>query len=331
MTQASLAGAMPAPARKADQEQAPVQKPALSVDMARIRYGAGLIVAAFALLGIVFGVAVSDFSTASDVTAVVGSVTTVLGTIIGAASAAVALLIPWLPPAASVERDRIDVVFWVVTTICMAIFSLVAAVSIYSIFKFRAKRRGAPEPVAVHGNAPLEIGWTVSAIVLVAIVSVVTFLFLPGILDPPRTGPGGLQADAGVAYAQVGQAPEPLLPQVDRSIRETPGAVGVPVQAGDGLGPFGHAGDPRVAARRKRSARIDLRKTSSPNAWSIPSTWLTCSWIARSFRSSSSSSSSKSMASSSSGVTGGVPGSMNTLKRLYTGTHSAAHAAVCVA
>jgi hypothetical protein len=84
MTQASLAGAMPAPARKADQGQAPVQKPALSVDMARIRYGAGLIVAAFALLGIVFGVAVSDFSTASDVTAVVGSVTTVVGTIIGA-------------------------------------------------------------------------------------------------------------------------------------------------------------------------------------------------------------------------------------------------------
>jgi hypothetical protein len=36
------------------------------------------------LLGIVFGVAVSDFSTASDVTAVVGSVTTVVGTIIGA-------------------------------------------------------------------------------------------------------------------------------------------------------------------------------------------------------------------------------------------------------
>jgi hypothetical protein len=52
--------------------------------MARIRYGAWLIVAAFALLGVVFGVAVSQFSTASDVTAVVGSVTTVVGTIIGA-------------------------------------------------------------------------------------------------------------------------------------------------------------------------------------------------------------------------------------------------------
>jgi hypothetical protein len=52
--------------------------------MARIRYGAGLIVAAFALLGVVVGVAVSQFSTASDVTAVVGSVTTVVGTVIGA-------------------------------------------------------------------------------------------------------------------------------------------------------------------------------------------------------------------------------------------------------
>ena len=82
MTQVTLAEAAPAPAPSP--AQAPVQTSAPSVDLARIRYGAGLIVAAFVLLGIVFGVAVSQISTASDVTAVVGAVTTVVGTIIGA-------------------------------------------------------------------------------------------------------------------------------------------------------------------------------------------------------------------------------------------------------
>jgi hypothetical protein len=90
MTQTTLAEAAPARAQQPAQQlaqqpaQAPVQKSAPSVDMARIRYGAGLIVAAFVLLGVVFGIAVSQFSTASDVTAVVGAVTTVVGTIIGA-------------------------------------------------------------------------------------------------------------------------------------------------------------------------------------------------------------------------------------------------------
>jgi hypothetical protein len=84
MTQATLAGAAPVPAPAQNPARASVQEPAPSVDMARIRYGACLIVAAFALLGVVVGVAVSQFSTASDVTAVVGSVTTVVGTIIGA-------------------------------------------------------------------------------------------------------------------------------------------------------------------------------------------------------------------------------------------------------
>ena len=61
MTQATLAAPapvpVPVPAQNPAQNpaEAPVQKPAPSVDMARIRYGAWLIVAAFALLGVVVG------------------------------------------------------------------------------------------------------------------------------------------------------------------------------------------------------------------------------------------------------------------------------------
>ena len=63
---------------------APAAKPAPNADLVRIKYGAWLIVAAFLLLGIVFSLAIWQFSAAADVTAVVGSVTTVTGTIIGA-------------------------------------------------------------------------------------------------------------------------------------------------------------------------------------------------------------------------------------------------------
>jgi hypothetical protein len=62
----------------------PAANPAPSADLVRIKYGAWLIVAAFLLLGGVFSLAIWQFSAAADVTAVVGSATTVVGTIIGA-------------------------------------------------------------------------------------------------------------------------------------------------------------------------------------------------------------------------------------------------------
>src|SRR5579859_7247478 len=55
-----------------------------SSDTQRDRYGMLLVIAAFALLGVVFGVAMTQFTSASDVAAVVGSVGTVVGTIVGA-------------------------------------------------------------------------------------------------------------------------------------------------------------------------------------------------------------------------------------------------------
>ena len=115
----------------------------------------------------------------------------------------------WRPlDGASPNQDDIRALYTITFIMGMVILVLVEALIIYSIFKFRA-RRGGPAPVAVHGNAPLEIGWTIGAITLVAIISVVTFLFLPGILDPARSGPGGLVANAGVKYAEVGQSPPP--------------------------------------------------------------------------------------------------------------------------
>ena len=61
-----------------------------------------------------------------------------LAALVAGAVTAVALLIPWLPPSASKERDRIDFVFWFTTGICIFVFTIVATFSIYALVKFRA-------------------------------------------------------------------------------------------------------------------------------------------------------------------------------------------------
>jgi cytochrome c oxidase subunit 2 len=134
-----------------------------------------------------------------------------------AAVAILAMLVAAVPALAdtftpesggSPNADKIDSLYKITGAMGLVVLIAVEALIIYTIVKFR-RRRGAPEPVAVHGNAPLEIGWTIGAIVLVAIVSVITFLALPGILNPAKTGPNGLNVAAGVPLAAVGQEPPP--------------------------------------------------------------------------------------------------------------------------
>jgi heme/copper-type cytochrome/quinol oxidase subunit 2 len=75
-----------------------------------------------------------------------------LGALFGGGAAAVALLVPWLPDPASEQADRIDFVFWFVTTICIAIFALVAAVIVYSLLKFRARPDDDSDGPPVHAG-----------------------------------------------------------------------------------------------------------------------------------------------------------------------------------
>jgi cytochrome c oxidase subunit II len=96
----------------------------------------------------------------------------VIGVLIGGAVSAVALLIPWLPPSASVQRGRIDVVFWIVTAICIAIFAIVFAVSIFSYMKFRARPDDDSDGPPIHGHTGLEIAWTAVPTLLVVVIAV---------------------------------------------------------------------------------------------------------------------------------------------------------------
>jgi cytochrome c oxidase subunit II len=91
---------------------------------------------------------------------------------------AVALLVPWLPTPASKEADRIDFVFWFVTAICIAIFSLVAGVIVYAVVRFRARPDDDSDGAPIHGHTGLEIAWTAVPAALVTAISVVSAVAL---------------------------------------------------------------------------------------------------------------------------------------------------------
>jgi cytochrome c oxidase subunit 2 len=124
--------------------------------------------------------------------------------------AKLALLADLLTPESggSPNADRIDTLYKITGILGVIVLIGVEGLIIYSVVKFR-RRRGDPVPVPVAGNAPLEIGWTLGAILLVGIVATVTFIFLPGIANPERSNAGGLQTAAGVPYAALGQAAPP--------------------------------------------------------------------------------------------------------------------------
>jgi cytochrome c oxidase subunit II len=122
---------------------------------------------------------------------------------------ALGLLASALAPKQSTSPNAhsIHTLYVIVEIIAVPIFLLVEGTLIYSLVKFR-RRRGGPEPLQIHGNAPLELGWTVGAGVIVAAIATIVFIYLPGIDNPARSQPGGLAALKGQAYAAVGQ-PDP--------------------------------------------------------------------------------------------------------------------------
>ena len=101
-----------------------------------------------------------------------------LGVLIGAGATALALFVPWLPPVASKERERIDFVFWFTTAICIGIFALVASLIIYSIIKFRVRPDDDSDGPPIHGHTGLEVFWTAIPAMLVTAIAIVSGVVL---------------------------------------------------------------------------------------------------------------------------------------------------------
>jgi cytochrome c oxidase subunit 2 len=107
----------------------------------------------------------------------------------------------------SAQAEDIDTLYKITLYIGIVIFVGVEATILYSLIKYRA-RRGGPEAQQIHGNTPLEIGWTVGAALILVVLTVVTFIYLPEIENPPASGPNGLRAEQA-RFASIDQPAPP--------------------------------------------------------------------------------------------------------------------------
>lgn len=104
----------------------------------------------------------------------------------------------------SPNADSIDSLYKIILYVAIVIFLIVEGTLIWSLVKYRA-RRGGPEAAQIHGNTPLELGWTIGAALILVVLTVVTFVYLGDIENPPASGPGGL---ASTQVATIDQ-PDP--------------------------------------------------------------------------------------------------------------------------
>ncbi len=95
-----------------------------------------------------------------------------IGVVIGVALTLVAVLFQWLPESASEEFDRIQAIYWFVTIISIVIFSLVTAVVVFSVWKWRVPEDDDLDGPPIHGHTGLEILWTAIPAVLVTAIGV---------------------------------------------------------------------------------------------------------------------------------------------------------------
>ena len=101
-----------------------------------------------------------------------------IGVVIGVGTALVAVLLQWLPSSASEEFDRIQDIYWFATWMSVVIFSIVAAVVVYSVWKWRVPPDDDAEGPPIHGHTGLEIAWTAVPAILVIALGIVSAVVL---------------------------------------------------------------------------------------------------------------------------------------------------------
>ena len=106
----------------------------------------------------------------------------------------------------SQNAEDIDTLYKITLYIGIAIFLLVEGTLLWALIRHRARRDGR-EAAQIRGNTPLEVGWTVGAALILVVLTVVTFVYLPDIENPPASGPNGLRADQA-QFASIDQ-PDP--------------------------------------------------------------------------------------------------------------------------
>jgi cytochrome c oxidase subunit 2 len=131
------------------------------------------------------------------------------GSLLVASGASADILSP--DSGGSPNADRIDTLYKLVAIIGLVVFLAVEGMLLWSMVKFKARK--GRKAAQIHGNTRLEIGWTVAAAVILVFVTAVTFIQLPGIVDPDRSdidANGQPTANSqGVLFAATNQSRPP--------------------------------------------------------------------------------------------------------------------------
>jgi len=98
--------------------------------------------------------------------------------VVALVTTAVAYFVDWLPEQASEERQGIDLVFYVTVGICIFVFAVVAAISIYAALKFRVRPDDDSDGSPIHGHTGIEIVWTAVPTILVTVIAVLSAVVL---------------------------------------------------------------------------------------------------------------------------------------------------------
>ena len=136
-----------------------------------------------------------------------------VGALLAAPSAHAGLLFP--ESGGSPNANSIHTLYIMIFVLALIIFIGVEGLLVYSLLKYRARKgRVAAQ---IHGNTPLEIGWTVGAAAILIFITAFTFIKLGAIRDPKPSMTGiGKQAAVmdGELYASTDQ-PTPKGPTLN--------------------------------------------------------------------------------------------------------------------
>jgi len=110
-----------------------------------------------------------------------------IGSLVLAPAASAGFITP--KSGGSPNANQIASLYKIILYIAAVVFVIVEGALVYSVYKFRAKKNTVA--AQIHGNTRLEIGWTVAAALILVVLTVVTFVKLPSIINPPDSSPNG--------------------------------------------------------------------------------------------------------------------------------------------
>lgn len=84
-------------------------------------------------------------------------------------------------PVAEKQRTLFYIIFWA----AVFVFITVEGLLIYAVFRFRRKGGQEDIPAQIHGNTPLEIGWTIAPAIVLAVIAVPTIIYIFDIAETP--------------------------------------------------------------------------------------------------------------------------------------------------